>query len=344
MERSNKQGVLIVDLQGTGLTSADRDFLAHAGIAGVLLFTRNYSDREQLQALVQDIRQVRSDLIIMVDHEGGRVQRFREGFVRLPAAGQLSRYYQKDPQGALKLARDTGWLMASELLAMDIDLSLAPVLDLDLGKTDVVGDRAFGSEPEQVIQMTTAWIEGVREAGMACVIKHFPGHGSVDGDSHLVLPEDHRTYDEIAARDMQPFQTIIQQGVEAVMPAHIVFTKVDRQPAGFSRRWLQDILRDQLGFNGVVVSDCLTMEGAAAAGSFSDRVEQALTAGCDLLILSNRPGAMEVLPELPRFTRRQRADISTLRAHIVVDYEDLIASERYLSCKDRIDHLHERYS
>ena len=337
-----KQGVLIVDLPGTELTSADRDFLAHTGIAGVLLFARNYSSREQLHALVQDIRQVRSDLIIMVDHEGGRVQRFKEGFVRLPAAGQLSRYFQRDPQGALKLARDTGWLMASELLAMDVDLSLAPVLDLDLCKTDIVGDRAFGSEPEQVIQLTTAWIEGVREAGMACVIKHFPGHGNVDGDSHRVLPRDDRSFDEIAASDMQPFREIIEQGADAVMPAHIVFSEVDDQPAGFSRRWLQDILRGQLGFTGVVISDCLTMEGAASAGSFLNRVEQALAAGCDLLILSSRIGAMEVLPELARLSR-QRSDISTLKASAAVDYEELTASERYLSCRDRIDYLYQRY-
>ena len=337
-----KQGVLIVDLPGTELTSADRDFLTHTGIAGVLLFTRNYSSRDQLQALVQDIRQVRSDLILMVDHEGGRVQRFKEGFVRLPAAGQLSRYYQRDPQGALGLARDTSWLMASELLAMDIDLSLAPVLDLDLGKTDIVGDRAFGSEPEQVVQLTTAWIEGVREAGMACVLKHFPGHGNVTGDSHLVLPEDHRSFDEIAATDMQPFREIIGQGADAVMPAHIVFSEVDDQPAGFSRRWLQDILRDQLGFTGVVISDCLTMEGAASAGSFRDRAEQALTAGCDLLILSSRIGAMEVLPELEG-VNRLRSNISMLKASAVVDYEELTTSERYLSCKDRIDYLHQRF-
>ncbi|AMO56709.1 hypothetical protein GZ77_02995 [Endozoicomonas montiporae] len=343
MERSSQQGHLIVDLKGTELSSADRDFLVHEGIAGVLLFTRNYSSREQLQALVQDIRQLRPDLLIMVDHEGGRVQRFKDGFVRLPAAGQLSRYYLQDPQGALKLARDVGWLMASELRAVGIDLSLAPVLDLDLGKTDVVGDRAFGSEPEQVIQMTSAWIEGVREAGMACVLKHFPGHGSVDADSHLLLPEDHRPFDEIAARDMVPFKELIQQGADAVIPAHIVFTEVDSRPAGFSRVWLQDILRDQLGFEGIVISDCLTMEGAASVGSFSNRVEQALSAGCDLLILSSRTGAIEALSNLPRLSQRE-VDISTLRASNAVGYEDLIASERYFSCKDRIDYLRERYN
>lgn len=337
-----KQGVLIVDLQGTELTHSDRDFLAHTGIAGVLLFARNFSDREQLQALVQDIRQVRADLIIMADHEGGRVQRFKHNFVHLPAAGQLARYFHRDPQGALQLTRDCGWLMASELLAADVDLSLAPVLDLDLGKTDIVGDRSFGSTPGQVVQMTSAWIEGVREAGMACVLKHFPGHGSVDGDSHRVLPEDNRSLEDISERDMKPFQTIIEQGADAVMPAHIVFNHVDSLPAGFSRRWLQDILRDQLGFSGVIISDCLTMEGAASAGSYPQRVQRALDAGCDLLILSNRNGAMEVLPTLDRFNQ-PRADISVLKASAQIDYEQLVTSERYLSCKDRVDYLNERY-
>ena len=343
MESSNKQGALIVDLQGTELTSTDRDFLARTGIAGVLLFARNFIDREQLQALVADIRQVRTDLIIMVDHEGGRVQRFKENFVRLPAAGQLARYYHRDPQGALQLTRDAGWLMASELLAADVDMSLAPVLDLDLGKTDIVGDRAFGSDPEQVIQLTSAWIEGVKEAGMACVLKHFPGHGSVDGDSHLVLPEDKRSLEEISERDMQPFKAIIEQGADAVMPAHIVFSQVDSEPAGFSQRWLKEILRDQLGFAGVVMSDCLTMEGAASGGSYKQRSEKALKAGCDLLIISNRIGAMEVLPELDRISRRC-TDISVLKASAFVDYEQLVTSERYLSCKDRIDYLQDRYS
>ena len=338
-----RQGVLIVDLAGTELTSEDRDFLQNPGIAGVLLFSRNYENRKQLNQLLQDIRQVNADLIIMVDHEGGRVQRFQQDFVRLPAAGQLRRYYQKDPGRALTLTRDVGWLMASELLAAGVDLSLAPVLDLDLGKTAIVGDRAFGSEPEAVTALGSAWIEGVREAGMACAIKHFPGHGSVDGDSHLTLPVDDRTLESIRSRDMQPFSALIAKGVDAVIPAHIVFSEVDNLPAGFSRRWLGEILRNDLGFQGVVISDCLTMEGAASAGGYFERSHQALAAGCDLLIVSNREGAEEILSGLDS-PGQSVTDISALKSGQATHYEELVTSQRYLSCQDRLDYLMDRYS
>lgn len=336
------QGVLIVDLKGTMLSDADRDFLAHTGIAGVLFFSRNFSDRNQLLNLIDEIRQVRQDLILMVDHEGGRVQRFKTDFVRLPAAGQLARYYLQDPQRGLTLVRDTGWLMASELLAAGIDLSLAPVLDLNVGKTDIIGDRAFGNDSETVIQLTTAWIEGVKEAGMRCVLKHFPGHGNVEGDSHLTLPVDHRTLDDILAQDMKPFKALIDHGADAVMPAHIVFSEVDDNPAGFSKRWLQDILRDELNFNGVVVSDCLTMEGAASAGGYGKRAKQALDAGCDLLIVSDRPGAEAILSDLSSFNGTA-VDVNRLKPAAYPDYDALMASERFISCKDRIDYLLQRF-
>ena len=339
-----KQGVLIVDMPGTQLTREDRDFLLQPGIAGVLLFSRNFDNRQQLVRLVEDIRSERDELVIMVDHEGGRVQRFRQDFTRLPAAGQLGRYHHRDPGRGLKLARDAGWLMASELLAAGVDLSLAPVLDLDLGKTDIVGDRSFGSTPDTVTTLATAWNEGVREAGMACVVKHFPGHGSVDDDSHLTLPEDKRDLDSIRNQDMQPFKNImVSDMADAVMPAHIVFSAVDDRPAGFSRRWLQEILRTELGFQGIVVSDCLTMEGAASAGSYLERARQALAAGCNLLIVSDREGARSIINGLDQQALSGR-DISSLRAHDFPDYAELTTKERYLSCRDRLDYLQERFS
>ena len=288
-------GVLLINLEGTELSGEEQALLSDPAVAGVLLFAKNYQNPQQLQSLVLAIRAVRSDLLLCVDQEGGRVQRFKEGFTRLPPASAYGKVFQDDQGKGLQLARDAGWLVASELLACGVDLALGPVLDLDLGKTAVVGDRAFGAGPEQVIALSKAWIEGVHEAGMSAIIKHFPGHGSVDADSHEALPYDDRPLAEIKSRDMKPFQALIDQGVEGVMPAHIVFTQVDDQPAGFSHIWQEDILRHQLGFGGLVVSDCLTMEGAASAGSYSVRVRQALAAGCDLLILSSREGVKEVL-------------------------------------------------
>ena len=288
-------GVLLINLEGTVLTNEERAILENPAIAGVLFFARNYQSPEQLTTFTEDIRSVRNDLLICVDHEGGVVQRFKEGLTILPPAARYGELYQQNQEEALALVRETGWLMASELLACGVDLSLAPVVDLDLGKTDIVGSRAFGSRPDQVIALVEAWIDGVHEAGMSAVLKHFPGHGSVDGDSHKVLPVDSRSLAEIEQRDLVPFSHLIKQGVEAVMPAHIVYSEVDEQPAGFSRIWQEDILRKQLGFGGLIMSDCLTMEGAASAGGYVNRVDQALEAGCDLLILSNRKGVQEIL-------------------------------------------------
>ncbi|WP_062269944.1 beta-N-acetylhexosaminidase [Endozoicomonas arenosclerae] len=338
----NNKGVLIIDLEGQSLQPEERDLLQHPGVAGVLFFARNFHDRNQLCDLVSDIRSVRQDLVLMVDQEGGRVQRFKQDFTRLPPAESYVRYFNRDPQRALELIEDCGWLMSEELLSCGLDLSLAPVLDLNLGLTDIVGDRALGTDPETVIKLASAWCSGVHDSGMASVAKHFPGHGSVSEDSHLTLPQDNRTLKMIQKQDMIPFLSLIEQGVEAVMPAHIVFSEVDDQPCGFSSIWLKDILRNKVGFNGLVISDCLTMEGAASAGSYTLRVEKALHAGCDLLLLSNREGVKEVLPWLEQssFT----ADSSPLKAKGGRPLDELVAMDRYLSCKDRLDHLAERFS
>ena len=290
-------GALLINLNGISLSAEDRTVLNDPAVAGVLLFAKNYQNPQQLKELTTDIRSVRRDLLVCVDQEGGRVQRFKEGFTLLPPARAYGELYQQDKEEALQLVRDAGWLMASELLACGVDLGLGPVLDLDAGKTDIVGDRSFGQQSEQVIALVEAWIDGVHETGMSTVLKHFPGHGNVDADSHLALPYDHRPLAEIEAEDMQPFKHLIARGVEGVMPAHIVYSEVDDQPAGFSKIWQEDILRNQLGYGGLIISDCLTMEGAASAGSYTTRVEHALAAGCDLLILSNRDGVKAVLED-----------------------------------------------
>lgn len=292
-------GPVVLDLLGLNLTEEEETLLQHPAVGGVILFGRNIQNYAQLEALVRAIRAVREELLICVDQEGGRVQRCKDGFTRLPPMQVFDRLYVENPADALALARDCGWLLAAEVLAIGIDFSFTPVLDVDDQFCSVIGDRAFSADPERVTQLGGAFIAGAREAGMAVTGKHFPGHGSVRGDSHLELPVDWRPLPDIEAKDLQPFARLADQ-LDAVMPAHIVFPAVDADLAvGFSPRWLRDILREQLGFQGVVFSDDLTMAGAVQMGSYPERAAAALEAGCDVvLVCNNRAGADRVLAEL----------------------------------------------
>lgn len=319
------RGVLLIDLEGTQLTAEEHQLLSLPGVAGIVLFSRNYQSREQLIALVRSVRNVRRDLLICVDQEGGRVQRFKDGFTRLPPA---QAYGEFDPDQQYQMAYESGWLMASELLACGVDLCLGPVLDIDHGKTPIVGDRAFGRSIDQVNHLASLWIDGVHEAGMSVVIKHFPGHGNVDSDSHVSLPLDDRTFDEICQSDLEPFRVMIQKGVEALMPAHILFPAIDRHPVGYSSEWLKGVLRNQLLFEGLVISDCLSMEGAAQTGSYPARARAALDAGCDLLIICNRQGVREVLAEIDG-SGLQGVGPDGLMPDSYTDRESLEQSERY---------------
>jgi beta-N-acetylhexosaminidase len=236
----------------------------------------------------------------MVDQEGGRVQRFIQDFTRLPFMATFGNMYDENAEAACRLAKDCGWLMAIELLAAGVDLSLAPVLDLNKGMSSVIGQRAFHSKPHQVIQIATAFMHGMNEAGMASTGKHFPGHGSVTLDSHVAMPIDERSQHEIESEDMIPFTGMIKAGISAIMAAHIIFPKIDKLPVGFSQRWLKDILRDQLRFTGVIFSDDLNMEGANISSNYADRVAAAREAGCDFALLcNNRQGAIQALDHLP---------------------------------------------
>lgn len=281
----------MLDVRGYALGAEERELLQHPNVGGVILFARNYFDYAQLQALVSAMRQARAGLLIGVDHEGGRVQRLQSGFTHLPAARSLGQLAERQPAKARALAWQYGWLMAAELRAAAIDLSFAPVLDLDAGVSDVIGSRALHAEPAWVAELARQIINGMAAAGMAAVGKHFPGHGSVACDSHTHLPVDGRTYAEIAARDLVPFVRSVQAGIAAIMPAHVHYSAVTAQPAGFSRYWLQTVLRDRLGFTGAIVSDDLSMAGAASAGSLLQRTEAALAAGCDMVLLCNQPQA-----------------------------------------------------
>ncbi|KPU82116.1 beta-hexosaminidase [Psychromonas sp. PRT-SC03] len=277
---------LILDVKGCELDIQDREILAHPLVAGVILFTRNFDNIKQLKSLVQQIRlAARNDILIAVDHEGGRVQRFKEGFTILPAVGSLIALNPENK--ALELAFSCGYIMASELISCDIDLSFAPVLDLN-GISDVIGQRAFSASPLEVVTLARAYIQGMKKAGMLCTAKHFPGHGSVKADSHISLPIDDRSQQEIFNSDILPFKRLIEEGIlDAMMPSHVVYPQCDSQPAGFSQYWLQTILRQQLNFKGVIISDDLSMHGASFMGDHVDRARSAIDAGCDLILACN---------------------------------------------------------
>ncbi|TVQ92128.1 MAG: beta-N-acetylhexosaminidase, partial [Chromatiaceae bacterium] len=290
-------GPVLIDIAGTNLSAEDRDLLRHPAVGGLVLFSRNFSDPAQLAALTAAVHALRQPpLLITVDQEGGRVQRFRNGFMRLPPAARFGDWFACDPAAAVAGARAVGWLMASELLAVGVDLSFAPVLDVECGRSAVIGDRAFATTPEAVATLATAWVDGMHAAGMAACGKHFPGHGAVRADSHLELPRDARPLATIEANDLLPFRRLIAHGIEALMPAHVVYAAVDERPAGFSPAWLRKLLRGRLGFDGAIFSDDLDMAAAAAGGDFAGRALAALQAGCDrLLICNNRPGAIAVV-------------------------------------------------
>jgi beta-N-acetylhexosaminidase len=290
-------GPAVIDLQGTTLSAAERGRLLHPATGGVILFSRNYRDRAQLRALISEIRDVRPDLLLCVDQEGGRVQRLREGFTPLPPMRRLGELWDRDAKAARAAARAAGLVIAAELAEKEIDFSFAPVLDLDYGSSTVIGDRAFHADPEAVGQLAAAFIGGLAEAGMAAVGKHFPGHGYVRADSHVDLPRDDRSLEDILKRDVLPYRAAIAAGLAGVMPAHVVYTRVDAQPAGYSAYWLREVLRGQLGFDGLIFSDDLSMRGATGAGGVAERAQLALEAGCDMVLLCNDASNQEALLE-----------------------------------------------
>ena len=298
-------GRLMLDVAGLSLTADEREILHNPHVGGLILFARNYQSKQQLAELVADIRQQNSKIVIAVDQEGGRVQRFREQFTVLPPMYSLHGSYQIDPELACEQATELGFLMACELIEIDIDISLAPVLDLHWNHSSVIGNRAFGDTHQQVSKLASCFMQGMDEAGMKATGKHFPGHGWAVADSHLEAAIDERTFEQINTDDLQPFKQLIKEGLAALMPAHVIYSQVDNKPAGYSEYWLKTVLREQLDFDGVIFSDDLNMEGAGVInnpvvqGAFASRAAAAIDAGCDTVLMCNNPvGAQQVLAYL----------------------------------------------
>jgi beta-N-acetylhexosaminidase len=309
-------GPLMLGVDSLSLTAEERELLRHPAVGGVILFARNYADPAQLRALCDEIHALRRPpLLVAVDQEGGRVQRFVRGFTPLPAMRLLGRQYDLDPEGALDSSRRVGWLMSAELAAAGVDLSFAPVLDLDWGVSEVIGDRAFHSSAEAVARLARAFIAGMKDAGMTATGKHFPGHGAVVADSHVALPEDHRPYGEIL-EDIGPYERLIPAGLGAVMIAHVVYTELDPQPAGFSRWWLETELRQRLGFRGVIFSDDLCMAAAEAAGGPAARAAAALAAGCDMVLVCNDRAAAVAVAETLSDYNEPSGQLRLARLHL----------------------------
>ena len=307
----------MVDVLGPLLTEEDCARIRHPAAGAVILFARNYENPEQLAKLTADIeRQREPALPVCVDHEGGRVQRFRDGFTPIPPMRTLGKLWDRDRDAAKEAASSVGYIIAAELGAHGVDFSFAPVLDLDYGGSSVIGDRALHFDPTAVGALGACLVKGLAQGGVAAVGKHFPGHGYAEADSHVAVPRDERTFKEIARKDMAPYKPVIEAGLAAVMPAHVIYPAVDPQPAGYSAHWLQEVLRKQLGFQGLVFSDDLSMEGAALAGGPPQRARAALAAGCDMVLLCNNPAGLdELLDSLADVPLAQPERLERMRKH-----------------------------
>lgn len=313
------RGAVMADVAAYALDETEKRRLLDPAIGGVILFRRNFANIPQLIELIKEIKSLRSpELVVAVDHEGGRVQRFIDGFTRLPAMRVLGETWARCPQTAQNYAEQTGWVLATELAACGVDLSFTPVLDLDWGQCAVIGNRSFHADADVVSQLALALQRGLNRGGMKSCGKHFPGHGFVAGDSHHVLPCDSRSFEDLWTADLVPFAELSRQGMAAVMPAHVVYPNIDSKPAGFSAHWLKTILREKLGFGGVIFSDDLTMEGACGAGNIKQRAQLSFEAGCDVVLVCNRPDLVDELradftaPDNPHLASRWQNMVCTV--------------------------------
>lgn len=326
-------GPVMVDVGGYTLTDDDRHLLLNPLVGGVILFSRNFESENQIFSLIKEIKKLRNPaLLVAIDHEGGRVQRFKDPFTTIPALNVLGKKYDEAPDIALEHAEVFGWLTAIELLAFDIDFSFTPVLDVDYGVSGVIGDRAFHSSPEVIATLAAAYIKGMHQAGMAATGKHFPGHGGVSADSHTDIPVDNRDLSFLFENDMIPFNKLCSGSLDGIMPAHVIYEKVTKDPAGFSSFWLKEILRDKLKFEGVIFSDDLDMKGASVISEkYSLRAHAALDAGCDMaLVCNNRNAANEVVEKLQYpITEQTSQHLLTMRGKTSMNWDDLTQTEQW---------------
>lgn len=336
-------GPLMLDIAGTELTEMDRVRLSHPLVGGVILFARNYASPAQLAGLTVAIHALRyPSLLIAVDQEGGRVQRFRDGFTRLPSMHTLGEIHDTSPDRACYLTSQAGYVLAAELKACGVDLSFTPVLDLDYGQSCVIGDRAFHREPQVVADLACALMSGLQLAGMAAVGKHFPGHGAIRADTHVETAIDIRSYTDIEKEDLISFRRVIDAGLPGIMAAHVVYPAIDQHPAGFSSEWLQRILRQDLGFEGCIFSDDLGMQAARNYGSITRRAEQSLQTGCDMVLVCNDPDAAdELLGSLQwEFSAVSMARLERMRGqHMIHSMAQLHKMERFLQAADEISKI-----
>ncbi|WP_130803369.1 beta-N-acetylhexosaminidase [Acinetobacter ihumii] len=337
-------GALMLDIAGTELTSEDIELLGNPQVGGMILFGRNIESPQQVRALTNHMRQIRPDILIAVDQEGGRVQRLKSGFTLLPAMGRFGELYQQQPEKALQLAEQCGWLMATEVLAVGIDFSFAPVLDIN-AISDVIGDRGFAKNQQDIVPLASAFMKGMQHAGMATTGKHFPGHGSVQADSHVAAAIDPRPYDDIYQQDMQTFIQLMPQ-LDALMPAHVIYEQVDPNPAGFSPFWIQEVLRKQLNFDGVLFSDDLSMQAACVAGGADARLHAALTAGCDMgLVCNDRSSACLALDSIQDLALPNQQRLERMRGKIpeLEIGNSLALGQVWQSHKDQIEQFKDSF-
>ena len=330
---------LMLDLDGYVLSYDEIDLLINSFVGGVILFSRNIKSRSQVQALCKQIKSINSELLIAVDQEGGKVQRLKTGYTSLPSMHQLAVECSKNNFANIDLAKDTGWLMASEVIASGLDISFAPVLDLDLQRSSIIGDRSFGDSPERVIEIASLFIDGMNEAGMTAVGKHFPGHGGIHADSHLELVEDFRSLEELEKHDLLPFSAL-KDKLGGIMSAHISFPKIDTNIATFSKFWLSDMLRNKIIFQGMIFSDDLSMKGANSAETASEKLKQALGAGCNVILICNdRPAVLEALNFMQENSIESTGNLAALRATQSISWDDIEQDPRRSKIQAQINNI-----
>lgn len=334
--KQNNPKKLMLDLDGFSLTDQEVNLLSNPFVAGIILFSRNFKSKSQVQSLCEEIQSINPALAIAVDHEGGRVQRFKRGYTIIPSMHQLTNYCMKNNFKNISFAQDVGWVMAAEVIASGVDFSFAPVLDLDLSRSSIIGDRSFGDAPDTVIRIANAFIDGMNEAGMKAIGKHFPGHGGIHADSHHEFAEDTRTFDELETHDLLPFDHL-KNKLGGIMTAHISFAEIDTNIATFSKFWLSKILRNKMNYQGIIFSDDLSMKGAHYKGSIPQKIEHAFDAGCNILLICNdRPTALEALNFMKENNYESAGNLITFKASKSKSWDTLEKDPRRLEVRERL--------